>query len=144
MHLQPVCAFWSISLDILRRTLERPPPPRAKCTYTQVHVAYTYMARDRACTLVEAISRTVIHKTITTCVAISTTVFKIGLHCEDKATENGKVGPGVWRNISHVETFQPIRRNDSFRNPHRISRSSTFYVFAYYYRKHLRLHHKCS
>jgi len=110
---------------------------------TQVHMAYSYMTRDRVCTLVEAISRTVIHKTIATCVAISTTVFKIGLYCEDKAVENGKAGPAVWRNISHVETFRPIRRNDSFRNPHRISRSSVFYVFAYCYHKRLRSHRKC-
>lgn len=90
------------------------------------------MAWDRVCTLVGAISRTVIHKTITTCVAISTAVFKIGLHCEDKAVENGEAGPVVWRNISQVETFRPIRRNGSFRNPHRISCSSMFYVFVYY------------
>lgn len=58
--------------------------------------------------MVEAISRTVIHKTITTCVAISTTVFKIGLYCEDKALENSgaEVRPArPASNISHVETF---------------------------------------
>lgn len=143
MHLQPVGAP---HFEVFRSISWTPMDTRAhaKRTYTQVHVAYSCMARNRICTLVGAISRTVIHKTITTCVAISTTVFKIGLHCEDKAVENGRQSKfgAVWRNMSHVETFRPIRRNDSFRNSHQIDRSPVFYVFVYYYRKRSRSHRK--
>jgi len=81
---------------------------------------YTWRAVTRAgrrwrvgwpglCASAEAISRTVIHKTITTRVAISTAVFEIGLHCEDKAGEGRGESDELARNVSRVETLGQFR-----------------------------------